>query len=186
MSSRTLPLNEGMYHVCNRAVGREVLFHEPGFYNKFLKNVDDYLVPVVDLWAYNLLPNHFHLLFDIGRNVTGESVAKAISDCCNSYTKWSNVRFTRKGNLFMRPFKRIAIENDNHLAWVIWYIHRNHMHHGYSKSLNGWPYSSYNEIIENRGGRISREKILGFFGGRDQFIRFHNEQLAGGFEKPGY
>jgi putative transposase len=183
VANRTLPLDDdGMYHVYNRAVGSELLFHCSKDYVRFLENIDRYLLPEIMLWSYALLPNHFHLLFSINDKSSGKSISKAISDCCNSYTKWLNTISGRRGNLFMRPFKRTQIENDNHLAWTIWYIHRNPVHHHCVLSVANWQYSSYTALAGDSETRVARREVLSFFGGKEKFIRFHIEQQQGYYD----
>jgi len=162
MPNHTLPLdNDGMYHIYNRAVGNEILFRSEKQYLHFLKGIDKYLLPKADIWSYCLMPNHFHLLIKIKEGTTGEEISKAISDCCNGYTKWLNVSQKRKGNLFMRPFKRNKIKEDSHLAWTIWYIHRNPLHHGLANDLNNWKFSSYKAITSTKT-KIAALEVLDF------------------------
>jgi len=49
------------YHIYNHAVCKENLFIQPENYLFFLKRYAYYLNPVVDTFAYCLMPNHFHL-----------------------------------------------------------------------------------------------------------------------------
>ncbi len=183
MSNRTLPLDDdGMYHIYNRATGSELLFTTTGDYTRFLKCMEKYLLPFMGIWCYCLMPNHFHLLITIKEKSTGKEISKALSDCCNAYTKWLNTATGRKGNLFMRPFKRNKIENDNHLAWTVWYIHRNPMHHHYSQDYSEWKYSSFKAICNDTASKICREHVLSFFGGVEKFILFHKVQQQGYYD----
>ena len=57
------PLEEGQfYHIYNRGINGENLFKEERNYAYFLQQYAKYLEPVVQTFAYCLLPNHFHLL----------------------------------------------------------------------------------------------------------------------------
>lgn len=127
------------------------------------------------------MPNHFHLLAEIKEGVTGDEVSKSISDCCNSYAKWLYLVVHRKGSLFMRPFKRDLIKDGAHLAWIIWYIHRNPIHHGFVQDINKWKYSSYKAIFSS-GTKIASERVLKFFGRMENYVSFHNTQLKGYFD----
>ncbi len=179
MPNHTQPLdNDGMYHIYNRAVGNERLFSSEDQYVRFVKGIEKYILPQADVWSYCLMPNHFHLLIEIKETVDGEKISKAISDCCNSYTKWLNTSTKRKGNLFMRPFKRNRIKDDAHLAWTIWYIHRNPLHHGYANRLDEWKFSSYKAVNASKT-KVSVSKVLQFFGSYEHFIRFHKLQHNG-------
>lgn len=86
-----------------------------------------------------------------------------------------------KGSLFMRPFKRDLIKDGAHLAWIIWYIHRNPIHHGFVQDINKWKYSSYKAIFSS-GTKIASERVLKFFGGIEDYVSFHNTQLKGYFD----
>ena len=114
------------YHIVSRATGSEKLFTEPENYRFFLQRFDKYISPVADVFAYALLPNHFHFLVeikpykilkDIHENKTKLKVAQFVtkenniwqpefvmqqfSNLLNSYTKSFNKRNGRKGALFM-------------------------------------------------------------------------------------
>jgi putative transposase len=61
MTSPPPLLYETYYHIYNRGVNGENIFGEERNYDLFLKLVERHLTPVVDLFAYCLLKNHFHL-----------------------------------------------------------------------------------------------------------------------------
>ncbi|MBW7893238.1 MAG: transposase, partial [Chitinophagaceae bacterium] len=174
MANHTLPLNDdGLYHIYNRAVGNEKLFRNKRYYRQFMTRLETHLSPLVDIWSYCLLPNHFHLLVEIKPESTGAAISKGISDCCNSYTKWLNILNGRKGSLFMRPFKRDKIKDGRHLATIIAYIHRNPIHHNYVSDLNAWEFCSYKKILAGEPG-TAFEKVIEFLGGKDAYVEFHN------------
>ncbi len=51
------------YH--NRGNNRGPIFTEERNYYYFLDLMRKYLLPILDLYAYCLLPNHFHLLIRV-------------------------------------------------------------------------------------------------------------------------
>jgi putative transposase len=53
------------YHVFNHANGRENLFAEAKNYDFFLDRLSLHVLPVAHMYAYCLMPNHFHLLLKI-------------------------------------------------------------------------------------------------------------------------
>lgn len=53
------------YHLFNHANGRENLFVEEKNYAFFLSGVAKYVLPVCHMYAYCLMPNHFHLLIQV-------------------------------------------------------------------------------------------------------------------------
>jgi putative transposase len=53
------------YHLFNHANGRENLFVEEKNYDFFLGKISKHILPVSHVYAYCMLPNHFHLLVKI-------------------------------------------------------------------------------------------------------------------------
>ena len=183
---RLIPGNT--YHIFNKAIGTDKLFINDKDYFYFLQKLDRFILPVADILSYCLIPNHFHLLIDF-KEMDDLPVklqkhyidnpdlffSKVFSNFFNSYSKSFNKAHDRGGRLFMYPFKRIIIEDDDYLILLINYIHRNPIHHGLSKSFSEWKYSSYNAIHSNQPTKINRDYILSLFGSKDEFISFHKE-----------
>ncbi len=66
MADSKTPLeSNNFYHVFNHAVGSEKLFCSARNYQFFLEKFKMYLSDYIDLFTYCLLPNHFHLLFQV-------------------------------------------------------------------------------------------------------------------------
>ena len=53
------------YHIYNRGNNKENIFFEEKNYYYFLKKFDEYLSAFSDVYAYCLMPNHFHFLIKI-------------------------------------------------------------------------------------------------------------------------
>lgn len=53
------------YHVYNRTNNKELLFKDEENYKYFLRQFQKYISPVVHLYAYCLIPNHFHFVLRI-------------------------------------------------------------------------------------------------------------------------
>jgi REP element-mobilizing transposase RayT len=51
-----------IYHVYNHGNGNDLIFREPENYRYFLERFNVYITPVARLYAYCLMPNHFHFL----------------------------------------------------------------------------------------------------------------------------
>ena len=174
------------YHILNRAVGNELLFKDEVDYAYFFNKIERFLLPVADLIAYCLIPNHFHFFARIHDEetilqrlnlISAESfeqlVSNAFSNFFNSYSKTFNQKYSRKGKLFILPFKRILVEENSYIISVINYIHRNPIHHGLTKDHSSWKYSSYNAYLSNNKTNVNTSTGLEFFGSLDDFIDFH-------------
>jgi len=61
--------SEQYYHIYNCGINGENLFREKENYDSFLSLMDKYILPVADLLAWVLMPNHFHFLVRIKENV---------------------------------------------------------------------------------------------------------------------
>ena len=111
--SEPMSLQPGViYHIYNRGVNGETIFKEKRNYEHFINLYVKHIQPVVDTYAFCLLPNHFHLLVEI-KNLTGledlsgfKSASQAFSNLFNAYAKAINKAYGRTGPLFERPFKR--------------------------------------------------------------------------------
>jgi len=61
-----IPLEpDKMYHIYNHANGNDNLFYSEDNYIYFLKKYSELLSPIIDTYAYCLMPNHFHWLVKI-------------------------------------------------------------------------------------------------------------------------
>lgn len=170
------------YHIYNRAVGGARLFQTPANYIYFLKQFDKYLSNYLEIYAYCLLGNHFHVLIKVPDKIDGFSgdsihdvISKQFKNFFLSYALSFNKQENRKGTLFQTPFKRALIKDENYLSWIIFYIHVNPEKHKLINDFKNWRWSSYNSIISSKKTKLRREDILEWFGGRDEFVTFHNE-----------
>lgn len=165
------------YHVYNRAVGAEKLFFKEPNYGYFLSLYQKRLSPLVDTYAYCLLPNHFHLLISIRHEF--ESAESIIGEMFRrfsiAYAQAINVQENRKGSLFMKPFKRIQIKDDYYLTRIITYIHQNPSHHGLGACFQDYKWSSYRTILSRSPTLLKRNEVLEWFGGKELFIKAHRK-----------
>jgi putative transposase len=171
-----------VYHVYNKAVGDELIFRSEQDYYYFKKKVKRFISPICDLYAYCLMPNHFHLLLATKEVIESEPVSsellkKRFSNFFNSYAKSYNNAHKRMGKLFNLPFRRILVESDDYFTSLVCYIHRNPLHHGISKSFSTFKYSSFQDILV-QDDFVDSEYVLEWFGGLDNFILFHEENIA--------
>lgn len=192
-----IPLLPGnTYHLFSRANGSEKLFLNNNNYSFFLQRLEKHTSPIAYLFAYNLLPNHFHLLMQIKsieeiekhfREVKKEKVfavelmpeflMERFSNCLNSYTKAFNKMYNRKGALFMDYLRRVEIQSDDQFRQTVFYIHKNAVHHGLVKQMNDWPYSSYHSILQNQAVFLKANSVLNIFDGLPGFIAFHGQPI---------
>jgi putative transposase len=168
------------YHIYNRGVNKQVIFREPADYNVFLNLLKRYLgeKPQLDksgreypwlkgelqLLAFCLMPNHYHLLI---HQETTESMTKLIRGIGTSYTMYFNKKYKRTGPLFQERFKAVMISRDEYLLHISRYIHLN------PDEYKQWEYSSLPYYLgKKHAAWITPELILNLFEASDymQFL----------------
>jgi REP element-mobilizing transposase RayT len=194
-------LPDSLYHVYNHGNGDENIFRSEGNYEYFLMKFNQYISPIADTFAYCLMPNHFHFALCIKEeskltehfkdkltknpqgfeNLAG-LISRKFSNFLNAYAKAFNKMFERKGSLFLDNIQRKKIENENYFTHLIHYIHYNPVHHGFVRDLDDWKYSSYHAFLSEKKTKVERENVLQWFGGKDDFEKFHQWKPKVDFE----
>ena len=126
---------------------RFVIIHKKYEYENilFLKKV-----PLLKFLAYCIMPDHYHLLVKIIKKNTFSNYVSKIE---NSFTRYFNLRFARKGPLWQSEFRAVKIKTDEQLLHVSRYIHLNPTTNNLLQNPQDWIFSSYRDYINN-------EKIL--------------------------
>lgn len=125
------------YHVYNRGAGKRDIFNDAKDKAKFISLMSRYLddqeyvrgdgVPYeksgVDLVAYCLMNNHFHLFLFQSENM--DDVQRFIKSLCSAYARYYNLRHKTSGYLFEGQFKAKRIDSDGYFVHISRYIHLN-------------------------------------------------------------
>ena len=175
------PLTFGnFYHIYNRGNNRENIFIQERNYEYFMILWWKHTFQIVETYAYCLLKNHFHALVRIKNmeELTGLKIkepSQYFSNLFNAYTRAVNLAVGRSGALFERPFERIPVTSEDYLLRLVVYIHQNPQKHKFVGNFRDWQHSSYHDLIAETPTRLQREKLMGFFGGKPDFLRIHQE-----------
>ena len=191
-----------IYHIYNRAVGKDNLFYNEGNYRFFLEKWKEYL-PYLDVLAYCLMPNHFHFLVKIRplgqglqRHIESNKTVKSrqlslgqasystyledqFKRLFSSYALALNKQQNRTGALFQKSFKRISVHGEFRLHYLVAYIHHNPIHHRFCNRYSEWKYSSWAAYQNlDSPSSINRGEVLDWFGidqkqAESQFFRYH-------------
>ena len=102
----------------------------------------------VELIAYSLLPNHFHLLL---HQKTRGSLESFIRSLCTRYSMYFNKKYQRTGALFEGPYKSIQIEDKTRLLLLT-----RHIHHAAN-------FSSYPEYLGTKVTSWVKPKVVQSF-----------------------
>jgi REP element-mobilizing transposase RayT len=142
------PVTSETYHVYNRGVDKRDIFLDKFDYLRFYQTLDLFnsRAPVtnfrlakfqssqrpkdaqklVEIKAYALLPNHFHLLI---MQVSENGISEFMRRVSLGYTSYFNEKNARSGSLFQGVFKRVHIETDSQYQYLFAYVNENHFVH---------------------------------------------------------
>jgi len=176
------PFERGKYyHIFNRGNNRENIFKTQDNYLYFTQLMKKYLVNYIDIYAYCLLPNHFHILcrFKDKKEIIENKDIKLhlpLSNMFNAYTKAINKKHDRTGSLFQKNIHRINISDEEYFLNLVTYIHTNPEKHNIINNFEEYKYSSYQAYITGMGSSLKREYAKELFGDIDNFIDCHRQK----------
>jgi len=191
-----------MYHVYNRGVDKRIIFEDERDYAVFLsflkyaltpindKEIEEEEIPLlsqaqrfnmrrlnlaseVELAAFCLMPNHFHLLLF---QYTTDGITKLMRSIATGYSVYFNKRYTRSGTLFQGRYKAKPIDSDAYWQHISRYIHLNPVDLG--EDYKQFPYSSYGFYSGKASAEwVKPSMILDGFKNVGEYEKFHDDYL---------
>jgi putative transposase len=209
MPVRKIPLiTDQIYHVYNRGIDKRLITADKWDYRRLVKTLWFYrwqnskiklstflsaksdnkiaLLEVlnslhfrVEILAYCIMPNHFHLLI---RQLEDNGISKFIGDVENSYTRYFNLTQNRLGALLLNQFKAVRIEDIEQLLHLSRYIHLNPLTSWIlikPEELDTYEWSSWNEYMgqEVRITLCNTNPVLQEFRSRNEYRKFVLDQV---------
>jgi putative transposase len=204
------------YHLYNRGNDKRAIFHEPNDYNRFLallyvcngtnpvdiskhfsegRTFAEILTiergeQIVDIGAYCLMPNHFHLLIRENRE---NGISLFMRKLLTGYSMYYNKKHKHSGSLFESKFKATHANSDEYLKYLFSYIHLNPIklidaewkEKGITDKvmakqyLRGYKYSSYDNYILNGNNMniLNKSAFPDYFSEFNNFENFIDEWL---------
>ena len=77
---------------------------------------------LVNIYAYCLMPNHFHLMLE---QKIDDGVSIFMKRISTAYAMYFNIKYEHSGVLFQGRFKSKHVEQDAYAQWLFSYIHLN-------------------------------------------------------------
>lgn len=153
-------LADEIYHVYNQGNNKERIFFQERNYNYFLSLTEKFILPYCDIFAYCLMPNHFHFLIHCddtsvtkikqgGNEIT--QLSNGFRKLQLSYAQAINKQENRTGSLFRQNSKAKLISDELHAISCFHYIHQNPLRAGLVTSLFDWQHSSFQEYLHMKG-----------------------------------
>lgn len=213
--------NTQIYHVLNRGVDKRKIFMDKQDYFRFIhdlfefndenptlnlyyafkkagNNIDierQYNKPrkmLVDILAFCLMPNHYHLLVKPRKEKGLPLFMKKLN---MGYAKYFNLKNNRSGALFQGRYKAVLIANESHFIHIPYYIHCNPLDLIYpewrerkiknpkqaSEFLASYRWSSHPDYLGKRNfpSITNRGLLLEYFGGVKGYENSIKEWLQG-------
>ena len=173
------------YHVYNRGANGQNIFKEEADCVYFLGLFKRHLAPTakgtdrygrvyekfgdeVELVAYCLLPNHFHLLVFLKQ---ADGLVHLMRSVMTAYTMYFNRKYQRSGSLCQGVFLASPIRQDIYLWHVGRYIHLDPQAAG-QDSLS-YPFSSIRYLGDaSRPEWLHAERLVGTASERQEYLDF--------------
>jgi putative transposase len=188
--SRNITISLGeYYHVYNRGVEKRKIFMDDGDHDRFVKllytansttpvHLSNYQglslldIPkgeeIVDIGAWCIMPNHFHLL--LKEKIQG-GVSIFMKKLLTGYSMYFNTKYHRRGTLFEGPFGAKHLDSDEYLKYQLAYIHLNPLGiidsgwkekkiGDFDKGLQFLQSYKYSSFLDYFGGDRLENKIL--------------------------
>lgn len=171
---------EEYYHVYSRGVAKQIIFLDTQDYGYFLGLFKRYLssrpqqakahglypnyAASIDLNAFCLMPNHFHLLV---YQYDERAITQLLRSISTSYSMYFNKRYNRLGPVFESRYRASRIDKSNYLEHISRYIHINPV---------GWQNYEYSSLpyymIRKYADWIKPGPILDMFEGPRDYLKF--------------
>lgn len=202
----------GIYHILNRGVDKRKIFLDKQDYFRFIHDLfefnDESLVTnnsyyfysadnkfdkeknnnkkfrklLVNIHAFCLMPNHYHLLLS---PKTENGISKFMHKLDKGYSRYFNIKNQRKGTLFEGRYKSILVSKEPHFYHLPYYIHLNPLDIEFPEWRNGqlrnckqalefldnYRWSSHLDYYgkKNFPSVTNREFLLDVFGGTEKY-----------------
>lgn len=156
------------YHFYQSGNPAEAIFRLEADYGSFLDLFQKYVNSIVHLYAYCLLPTHFHLLLRVKDQdkidyvyPDSEMLATQFVNLFKAYTSFTNQKYHRSGDLFSVAPPREIPRTKKLICDLVAYIHLNPQLYGVVGDFRYWPFSScYAYLCQDRRSMIAKELLL--------------------------
>lgn len=155
----------------NRGAGRKAIFDHAAHHALFLELLRDIVEMFkVEIHAYCLMDNHYHLLV----KTPHANLGRAMRHLNGVYTQRHNRIANTDGPLFRGRYKAILVDADAYLLSVSRYIHRNPVEAGVVKKAERHAWSSYGAFIGQDASPqwLTRADTLAMIGQRNREKRY--------------
>ena len=198
MHYRKKYIKGNIVHVCNKSIANYNIFTDEINSLRFLKtliyynnssikhclstylrnkNIKEDILSInskslVKVIAFCIMQDHYHLLLKILKD---KILSKYISNIENSFSRYFNCKFNRKGPLWQSRFKSILVKNNNQLLHLTRYIHLNPTTSNLVDKPEKLTYSSYKEYTHDYYLKNFLRELT--IGNKNNYQKFCNDRI---------
>lgn len=170
-----------LHHVMGRGIERSDIFFNNKDRDDFLNRLSLLVEEdAIEVYAWTLMPNHFHLLLKTKNRSLSSSMKKLLT----GYVVNFNRRHNRYGHLFQNRYKSIVCQEDTYLMELVRYIHLNLLRAGIVKDITGLnrsPWSGHSVLLGNKKREWQNiEYVLSYFGSKKVCIKNYYKYVKDG------
>ncbi|MDP2172414.1 MAG: transposase [Candidatus Cloacimonadaceae bacterium] len=159
-----------LFHAYNHSLDGRMLFYDDADYRKYLQLLKKRLSQEFSVFAYCLMPNHYHFLV---RQNGAEPIYSMFEQPHKSYARYYNLRYGAKGKILRDKMNHKSVLENEYIVNLCAYIHANPMSAGLVGHVEEWQYSNLPEFLGTRHGTLcSREFIGNSVPDRDKYRMF--------------
>ncbi len=173
------------HHVMSCGAGGEEIFSsENDAFSLLLRMHSCFRKANTRVLAWVIMPNHFHLLVQVGEVWLSRIMSRLLTGFCMDY----NLAHGRIGHVFTGRFRSVLVEEGAYLAELVRYIHLNPVRKKLSTPLRIGTYrwGGHREVLHPVGsnGLIDRNRLLSLFGSSESAaLANYNRFVADGMEQ---
>ena len=168
-----------LYHIYNQGNNKQVIFSCPDDYLTFIRELRLRISPHVEIIAYCLMPNHFHLLVYSDERVSSfikqggivlDPLTNGIRKLLSGYARIFNKRYNCSGSVFRQKTKNkclteMTVQDPMKVAYQDYcincfhYIHQNPLKADLVSRMEDWEYSSFRDYAGLRNGSLCNKEL---------------------------
>ena len=173
-----------IYHIFNKSIADFKIFNDPFDFSRIMNaiqyyqlknpplrlarfsalpesNKDQFGKPdvsakrdkLIDIIAFCVMPTHLHLVL---KQLKDNGISIFVGNVLNSYARYFNTKYKRKGPLWEGRFKNVLVKDDEQLLHLTRYLHLNPVTAYLVDNPEDWPVSSYKEYTTSEDAGNSK------------------------------
>lgn len=164
-----------IYHVMSRGLNKLAIFNQSRERTRLINLIRENLSKYdVAIYAYCIMPNHFHLLIKADLEELASFMAKILA----AFAKYYNFKHNRIGYVFQDRFKSQCVEDEKYFWNCLRYIHMNPAKTGKIEEIFQYEHSSMKEFYYEKQDILSEEIFKWSnekFANIQEFLEFHEK-----------